>query len=312
MTPALFALLISAALLVGLLAVALIAYAAVQSRSQARVTDRLREVPTTGWFDTDGTASDWMGGIAERGRWLERLMDSEGEAARLLLQAGWRAPNTRLYWYAFQAAAPLLAPPLALGLIALVAPQTKGAVVLLYGVMSVILAILMPRWFLRGVAETRCRRIQREVPLFIHLLVLLFEAGLSTRQAFASLVREGRGVLPELGREFEIVLRQLDAGGDNAEVLRGLGETLAIADLTNTLSVLRQMDRYGGEVREPLLDALAVLEERNSLDLREHVNRMSGRMTVVMVMFFFPALLVFVAGPAFVSIMKALGEATAR
>ncbi len=51
-----------------------------------------------------------------------------------------------------------------------------------------------------------------------------------------------------------------------------------------------------------------MIEERRSLDLRERVNVMSGRMTVVMVLFFFPALLIFVAGPAFVSVLRALGE----
>lgn len=310
MSPAGFALLIAAALLVGLFGLALTAYLMTHARSQSRLSQRLQETGVA--LDDEAATAGWMLGVAERGRTLERWMDSEGEAARLLLQAGWRAPNTRTIWYALQVSLPVVVPPLVLVLSSVVAPETKPAVIFLYGVMAFILAMLAPRWLLRRVAETRRHRIQREVPLFIHLLVLLFEAGLSTRQAFASLVREGRGVLPELGGEFELVLRQLDAGGDTAETLRGLAETLQVADLTSTLSVLRQMDRYGGEVREPLLDALAVLEERNSLDLREHVNRMSGRMTVVMVLFFFPALLVFVAGPAFISILKALGEATAK
>lgn len=310
MSPTAFALLISSTVLVGLFGIALTAYVWTQARAQSRLAQRLQESGVG--LDDDTATAGWMLDVAERGRVLERWMDSEGEAARLLLQAGWRAPNTRTLWYALQVSLPIVAPPLTMTLTATLAPATQGAVIFLYGVMAFILAMLAPRWLLRSVAEARRQRIQREVPLFIHLLVLLFEAGLSTRQAFASLVREGRGVLPELGSEFERVLRQLDAGGDTAEILRGVAETLQVADLTSTLSVLRQMDRYGGEVREPLLDALAVIEERNSLDLREHVNRMSGRMTVVMVLFFFPALLVFVAGPAFVSILKALGEATAR
>ena len=152
------------------------------------------------------------------------------------------------------------------------------------------------------------RHIKAEVPLFIHLLVLLFEAGLSTRQAFASLVREGRGVLPELGKEFELILRQMEAGGETGELLDNLSRSIALDELTSVLSLLRQVDRYGGEVRDPLLEALKVLEERRSLDMREMVNLMSGRMTVVMVLFFFPALLIFVAGPAFLGIIKALGD----
>ncbi len=86
-----------------------------------------------------------------------------------------------------------------------------------------------------------------------------------------------------------------------------MGRALDVAELNAVLAVLRQVDRYGGELREPLMDALAVVEERRQLSLREKVNELSGRMTVVMVMFFFPALLIFVAGPAFLSIIRALG-----
>jgi len=161
---------------------------------------------------------------------------------------------------------------------------------------------------LRKVAAARRQRIRNEVPLLVHLLVLLFDSGLSTRQALTSLVKEGIGVLPELDKEFRLVVRQLDAGGDLATVLRSLEEVMEVPDFGTVLGVLRQADRYGGEVREPLLDALKVIEERHGLDLREQVNLMSGRMTVVMVLFFFPALLIFSAGPAVMAIMKAMGS----
>ena len=141
---------------------------------------------------------------------------------------------------------------------------------------------------------------------------MLFDAGLSTRQAFASLVRDSRGVLPELGREFEILLRQIEAGSDMSESLKNLGDMLGVPDLVSVLGVLRQVDRYGGEIRQPLMEVLSVLEERRTLDAREKVNLISGRMTVVMVLFFFPALMIFVAGPAFSSIIKALGDVNAR
>lgn len=185
---------------------------------------------------------------------------------------------------------------------------------MLYLVIFAVVAIslLLPRIVLRRAAAARRQKIKREVPLFVHLLVLLFEAGLSTRQALASIVRDGRGVLPELGREFDSAVRQFDTGADTGEVLRQIGETLEVDDLSNIIGVLRQVDRYGGEVREPLLDMMKLIEERRSLDLREQVNIISGRMTVVMVLFFFPALLIFVAGPATLSIMKTLSAVAAN
>ncbi|MES2490306.1 MAG: type II secretion system F family protein [Pseudomonadota bacterium] len=251
--------------------------------------------------------------LAKRGKAIEDWVDSENESARLMTRAGWRSAQAHMLWYIFQGALPIV---MIVGLLTFwfFGPaQLKTAFFMVLLIFSgAALSFLMPRWILRSAAENRCQRIKSEVPLFIHLLVLLFEAGLSNRQAFASLVREGRGVLPELGREFEVVLRQLDAGADTEAVLKSFGDVMDIGDLSTVLGVLRQIDRYGGEVREPLLETLKILEERRTMDLRERVNILSGRMTVVMVAFFFPALLIFVAGPAFLSIIRALAQVSGK
>lgn len=305
MSSGLFALVIAAAVLVAGVTLMLLAHLAMRSRERRLLERRVTGEPTIGdeFFDTG--EGEGLKLLARGGQRIEKLSDESGESNRLLLQAGWRGARARLMFYAFRSGALVLA-----GLLSVVlwvfGEGIQPLMLPLYTFTLFALGFLVPLWVLRAAASARRARMSREVPLFIHLLVLLFEAGLSTRQAFTSLVREGRGVLPELGQEFEGVLRQLEAGGDIADVLRNLGAALEISDLDGVLGVLRQVDKYGGEIREPLLEALAVLEERRGLDLREKVNLVSGRMTVVMVLFFFPALLIFVAGPAVVSIMKAM------
>lgn len=309
MSPTLFALLIAVAILVVVLAVGSILVLTLRARGEAKLRRRVhRDAPVGSEFSDESSRGLMMSTVAKGGRRIEGWVDAEGESARLLLQAGWRSSESRLLWYVFQGALPLLLGVMLVLFVLFVQFPNKSLMTVLFAFAAVALSFLMPRWLLRSVAAARRSRIKSEVPLFIHLLVLLFEAGLSTRQALASLVREGGGVLPELGREFELLIRQLEAGGDTAETLKSMSEVLAVDDLSSVIAVLCQVDRYGGEVREPLLEALQVIEERRSLDLRERVNLLSGRMTVVMVLFFFPALLIFVAGPAFLSIVRALAE----
>lgn len=310
MSPNAFALLTVVAVLVAFVAMIAVALLVMQGRSAGRMQSRLQAVAGGGDEFSFIESQWWLAGLARRGRRLERLIDADGEAERLLIQAGWRSATARLAFYASQAALPLIV--IFLGVLWGVAGSARGIVVFTVSLMFVVASLLAPMWTLRKAAALRRERIKNEVPLFIHLLVLLFEAGLSTRQAIASLVREGGGVLPELGREFEILLRSLDAGGDTSELMRGLGEILEVPDLTGVLSVLRQVDRYGGEIREPLTDTMKLLEERRDLELREMVNLMSGRITIVMVAFFFPGLLIFVAGPAVIGILRALTEVTGR
>ncbi len=308
MNAQVFGLLVAATIIIAIVGVGAVLLLAVRGHDRARIRRRLNpEAEAVPGFD-EAEEAPVLSSIARGGRAIEGVVDSEGESGRLMIQAGWRSTERRLMWYAFQGLLPVVMGALVVAFAVFGEAKNKTMLLLLLAIAAAILSFLLPRWILRGLASSRQQRIKNEVPLFIHLLVLLFEAGLSARQALTSLVREGSGVLPELGRELELVIRQLDAGAETSEALRNLSEAIAVDDLGTVLAVLRQVDRYGGEVREPLLEALDVIEERRSLDLRERVNVMSGRMTVVMVLFFFPALLIFVAGPAFVSVLRALGE----
>lgn len=304
MSPANFALLAALTLLTATFALAAIVWWSMSLAQARRIQRRLRpDAAVTG----DGSVGSLLRGLASRGKAIENLLDSEGEGARLMIRAGWRSPAARLVFYVLQGLTPLILLT-AVGAFALFGPPTftRPILLLLFAVAAAILGLLLPSMLRSRVARARQNRLRNEVPLFIHVLVLLFESGLSTRQAFSSLVREGRGVLRELGTEIEILLRQLEAGAEMSDALTKLSEALEVEDLSTVLSLLRQVERYGGEVKEPLLDTLQVIEDRREMDLREKVNLISGRMTVVMVLFFFPALLVFVAGPAWVSIIRAL------
>lgn len=308
-----FATVVAGSIFFGFLTIAALIAVVYYSRSERRIQRRLDNSSDVAVADDFEGNRPLLEGMARQGKAIEKLMETQGETGRLLLQAGWRDPQSRMAYYAFQAVTPVLLVGLAVaGGFSIKNKLFDPPFLYVTLFAAVALGILIPIRVLRMFASARRKRIRREVPLFVHLLVLLFDAGLSTRQAFANLVREGGGVLPELGGEVQLALRQIEAGGEASEVLRHLGDALEVGDLTTILGVLRQVDRYGGEIREPLLDSLAVIEERRGLDMRELVNITSGRMTLVMVLFFFPALLIFSAGPAVMSFMHAFGGAVAK
>ncbi|HEY1076949.1 MAG TPA: type II secretion system F family protein [Fontimonas sp.] len=308
MSPTAFGLLVASTILVILIGIATLVVLGLRARGSLQLQRRLAPEQADDDRFEEVDRYSVLTSVARGGRKLEGLVDSDGESARLLLQADVRSTESRLVWYVFQGLLPVLVAVLVTLYWVLADTDKHRSLAILLSLTALVFTFLLPRWILRGMAAARQRRIKAEVPMLIHLLALLFEAGLSTRQALASLIREGSGVLPHIGRELELAIRQIEAGGDTAVVLKGVADNMGVDDLSTVLSVLRQVDRYGGEIREPLLETLEVLEERRSLDLRERVNLLSGRMTVIMVLFFFPALLVFVSGPAFLALIRALGE----
>jgi len=252
--------------------------------------------------------SAWVEGFTESGERVNKALSDPHETHVLFAQAGWRDARSRAVFYAFQFLSPVVAGLIALVLFGSFGWLTGSALGPLMLLMVVILALLAPRYILRSRAKKRREAIRREIPLFINVLVLLFESGLNLRQALTSLVRDGSETLPNLVDEFRPILRQIEAGADADNLLHETGKVLAIDELDTVLGILRQVERYGGEIREPLLETLDELQEKRYMELREQVNVLSGKMTVVLVTCFLPPLLIFIAGPAVMSISSALGN----
>lgn len=275
---------------------------------QQRLEQRLQAGASGGPQEPAGD-SKWLMRAADRGRSVDRLLQNEEGTSYLLDQAGWRSVRVRAAFYALQILLPLSLAVVALVFWLLFAQDADQQLLFfLLGLAAVIAGFLLPRVVLRRAASHRQERFRQETPMFINLLILLFEAGLSTRQALASLVRDTSATLPEISAELKLAVRQIEAGAELSEVLDALAQSVDVPEFTNVLGILRQIERYGGEVREPLTEALNVMEERHNFEIREQVNRIAGNMTFVMVLCFFPALLIFVAGPAVTSIIIALGN----
>lgn len=304
--PVLFGLAVALAVLGAGLAFFFVARAMQQQRLGRRLTaDRMRDSRLGGM----GQQREWLVRLAEQGQYIDRrVLQKPEETTALLAQAGWRDIGPRAAFYAAQVLLPLLTLAGGVPLWLLLRGSTDAMTAGLMVLVLVILAVLAPRYVLRIAAKRRRGRMRAEVPLFVNLLILLFEAGLSTRQALTSLVRDGSGTLPELVGELRPVLRQIEAGADTNQLLYDLGKLMEVPELESVLGILRQVERYGGEIREPLADVLETIEERRTLELREEVNVLSGKMTVVLVACFFPALLIIIVGPAFVSILAGLSS----
>lgn len=297
---------ISAAVVLAVLAFALFGAIFVQESRRRRVAKRLAS--TSSAADSQATRQQWFQQVAAQGRRFDSLIEDPEETTILLTQAGWNGTRERALFYGAQLVLPILALIAVIPLWVVLVKQL-GLLLTIAALVVLVLAVaVLPRMALRSAAKHRRERIQAETPLFINLIMLLFEAGLNTRQALTSLVRDGAKTLPEIGRELRPVLRQVEAGGELSTLLRHMGKNLAVQDLESVLAVLRQVERYGGEIREPLAEALETIEERRTMELRETVNVLSGKMTVVLVACFFPALLVFIVGPAFMSIASALSN----
>ncbi len=236
---------------------------------------------------------------------LERFSSSEmEEMQRLLVQAGWGNPQTRLY---FLAAGWLV--PVAMAVLAgfySVLDGNSFTNVLFHAVFVFAFVFIAMRRLLRWRASQRQQVLRKEVVAFLHLLRMLFDAGLSFEHTLQVIEQQGSSLIPNLAKELGVVLKRIQAGQERGEALAEMAEPLEIPELNDTIGMLKQVTRYGGNIRDSLNEYTQLVEARQISELREYVSKLSAKMTVVMVAFLFPALMIFVAGPGFVGLARAL------
>jgi len=297
---------IAIAVFMAMAGVGLLIYTFAAGGRRRQLVRRLEDTSTGSNTSGAGKQDEWITRMAAQGQQLDKLLQKPEETTILLAQAGWRGAKARALFYGFQILLPIVVLLAAIPFWFTLAALAESGLALSVIAAAVILALLLPRMVLRSVAKKRREKIARESTLFINLLILLFEAGLNSRQALVSLVNDGPDTLPNIVDELQPILRQVEAGADLSGLLSDAGKTLNIPEIETIFGILRQVERYGGEIREPLTEALDVIEERRSLALREQVNILSGKMTVVLVACFFPALLIMIVGPGVASIFTVL------
>lgn len=232
------------------------------------------------------------------------------EMKRLLRQAGWNSNHKRLIFTISSWLTPLI---FLAGIGAYVALMTDLTGVKKMAVLFLTagFGFLAPRVILRYRAEARRSQLSKEMPTAVHLLRMLFEAGLTTEHALRVIQEEGRTLMPNLSYEIAIVLQRIEAGHDRVVALGEMAQSLDVPELTDTVTMLKQVTQQGGNIRDSLLKFVQLMEVRQMTTMREYINRLSAKMSLVMMVFLFPALLIVLAAPGLLAIAKGLASVNA-
>ena len=119
---------------------------------------------------------------------------------------------------------------------------------------------------------------------------------------------DGQKLLPELTSELRLILSRVDSGLDLGQELNKSASLLAVDEFTDTCVILQQLLVQGGGAMKSLLALKQLLDDRRLTRLQEYISKMSAKMSVVMMLFLFPALLIVLAGPGFTAIARAFAS----
>ncbi|MFJ3523968.1 type II secretion system F family protein [Pseudomonas sp. NPDC090203] len=237
-------------------------------------------------------------------RFGQRSVSLDSETQLLLNRIGWRRASQRSMFAACQVGVPVLA----FSVVVLI--QTLFFSDTAYPIMAPAFALglgyLAPKRILAAAASARQKRVVVEVSTFIPLLRILFESGMAVEQALRVLSNEGGRLLPVLASELRAMLVRVDSGLELGNELNKVATLLAVDEFSDTCVILNQLIHQGGGAMKSLLSLKQLIDDRRLTRLQEYISKLSAKMSVVMMVFLFPALLIVLAGPGFMAISKAL------
>ena len=293
------ALLISVVLL--LAALALVINSVIQQRlRQQRVMQRL-EGGKTGTH----TLGTWLRAVGSS-KVGQRSVSLDHETQTLLTRLGWRTASQRSLFAAFQIGTPVVLAGLVFVGHNVFYPDTGN--VWVGPLFGLAIGYLIPKRLLAYAAARRQQQVAIEVSTFIPLLRILFESGMAVEQALRVLSQESRQLLPVLTGELRLVLARVDSGLELGQELQKAASLLAVDEFDDTCVILQQLIQQGGGAMKSLQALKALLDDRRLTRMQEYISKMSAKMSVVMMLFLFPALLIVLAGPGFTAIARAFAS----
>lgn len=224
------------------------------------------------------------------------------EIGRKLIMAGWRSPQALL---TVAALAGLTAAVMVTVTILFIWPLLQDNPGLKLGacLLAVYLGLLLPRIVLDRLVLRRQRAIERSLPDALDLLVICTNAGLGLNSALHRVAEELGMVAPEIADELRLTSHELQVSSDTVTVLERLADRVKLESVDSLVSTLVQSRQYGTAITQALRVLARSERTARLMRLEEQAAKLAVKITIPMMIFILPTVLIVGAGPAVLSLM---------
>jgi len=175
-------------------------------------------------------------------------------------------------------------------------------------VVAFALGYLIPDMWLTWRVSVRQRQLRRGLPDALDLLVICVEAGLGLDQALMKVAQDMKISHPELSEELQFVNLEMRIGKTRIDALRELARRTGLDDIKALVAMLIQTERFGTSIIDALRTYATSMRETRSQRAQEAAEKMAIKLIFPMIAFIFPAAVLVMAGPAFMSLYQVLAH----
>jgi tight adherence protein C len=244
-------------------------------------------------------------------KFIDRIQRSgskeQEEIRKLFLKAGFSAENAVFIYGISKIGLTLI-----LGGVTTLIVFTYTDWELLYKVVIIVGIALMGSYLvdliLYKLVKGRQARISKAFPDVLDLMVLCTESGLSLAATVQRVAQEIGQISPDLGYELALLSIELNMLSDRQKALQNFSDRLDSTYFKSIISNIQQSEQYG----TPIAQTMRVVSEQFRQDrlvaAEERATKLPVLLTLPMMLFIFPCIYIFIAGPAVIQVLGAIGH----
>ena len=229
--------------------------------------------------------------------------EKERHAAKLqIMYAGYAAPKALERYYGIRALCGFTLSGLFIAF--LVYTGRTNIDQLLFTTLFLGIGYYAPHFVLKSQAASRNRKVFRELPDAIDLLVICIEAGLGFEMALFRVSRELKNVAPILSHEFERYFLATKGGVPRKEALEALKQRSGEQGLRSVVDVILQSLKFGTDISNALRVHSEAMRKKRQQLAEEKGGKVAVKLTLPLVILILPVLLIIILGPAVMNLIR--------
>jgi len=171
-------------------------------------------------------------------------------------------------------------------------------------ILLAILGFIGPLYFIRWKKMRRIDKCRKGFPDMMDLMVACIEAGLGLDAALIRVSHEIGGRYPPLKVNLEIMNLELRAGRLRHEAMIGFAERIGLDEAKALAVMLKQAEDMGSSIGAALRTFSEDMRAKRMLTAEEKAMSLSAKLTVPLILFIFPTIMVLLLVPAAIRLME--------
>ena len=148
--------------------------------------------------------------------------------------------------------------------------------------------------------KDRADRLEEDALEFFEIFTLSLESGKNIESALESTTGS---IKTELSKEFKQTLYEIKFGKNVSDALIDMRYRIPSDLINNIILNIVESNKFGNGILTTMYDQIEYLREKRVLSIREKINKIPNRVSIISVLFIVPLIMILILGPYLIELI---------